>query len=114
MIKNIPISIDFDEIQKEAQEKALFWAKKIATDNISKMFCSGSDHFKSLLNLPEGLGHEIIRKKVEEYILSDKFAEMVDRLIDEHVEEQATEAIKTLLNSRSRKYLFEPTEHKPG
>jgi hypothetical protein len=39
---------------------------------------------------------------------------MVDRLIDEHVEEQATEAVKALLNSRSRKYLFEPIEHKPS
>lgn len=114
MIKNIPIDIDFDAIQKEAQETALFWAKKITTDTINKMFCSGSAHFSDLLNLPEGLGHEIIRKKIEEYILSDKFAEMVDRLIDEHAEEQAADAVKTLLNSRSHKYLFEPIEHKPG
>jgi peptidyl-tRNA hydrolase len=110
MIKNIPISIDFEKIQSDAQRDAMATARSSADFLLATMFKNG----RTTWTRPEGIGHEIIRKKVEEYILSDKFAEMVDRLIDEHVEEQATEAVKALLNSRSRKYLFEPIEHKPS
>lgn len=109
MLKDISISIDVEKIQRDAQQAAMSQAKSSADSLINIMFKNG----RTTWNSPEGIGHEIIRKKVEEYILSDKFADTIDRLIEEYAEEQAAAAVKALLNSKSRKYLFEPIEHKP-
>ena len=60
----------------------------------------------------EGLAHEIIRKKIEEYVLSDKFSTLVDTAIENAVEEETAQAVKVLLNSKTRKHLFSAIEHK--
>lgn len=62
----------------------------------------------------EGLAHEIIRKQIEEYILSDEYAEMVAKAIRESMSEQAASAVGTFLNSRIRKNLFQPTSPNPA
>lgn len=54
----------------------------------------------------KGLAYEIAQKKVEDYVLSDAFSEMLDRLVLEEAEAQGREAVKSLLNSKARKRLF--------
>jgi hypothetical protein len=57
----------------------------------------------------EGLAHEIIRKKVEDFILSDTYTKLIDEVIEQNMREEAASAVKTLLNSKIRKSLFQPT-----
>jgi hypothetical protein len=60
----------------------------------------------------EGLAHEILRKKIEEYVLSDAYANTLDAIIEAVAEEQMTEAVKVLVKSKTRKVLFEATTAK--
>lgn len=62
----------------------------------------------------EGLGHEILRKKIEDYVLSDKFAEKLDVIIEQVCEEQMISAAKVLIHSKTRKHLFESTVPQDG
>lgn len=57
----------------------------------------------------EGLAHEIIRKKVEDFILSDTYTKLIDEVIEQNMREEAANAVKTLLNSKIRKSIFKPT-----
>ena len=57
----------------------------------------------------EGLAHEILRKKIEDYVLSDAYADKLDTIIEAVAEEQMTEAVKVLIKSKTRKVLFEAT-----
>ena len=60
----------------------------------------------------EGLAHELIRKKIEDYVLTDEFAEKIDKIIIDVVDEESTKAVRALMNSKARKHLFEPTFQK--
>jgi hypothetical protein len=55
---------------------------------------------------PSGIIYDDLKRKVEDYCLSDKFASLVDRIIEEEAEAEARKALRTLLNSKSRKALF--------
>ena len=118
MNKSLPINIDLDAIQRDMEKTAVERATAVAREQINRMFRpSGTTHSitgVAYWTCPEGLGHEIVRKKVEEFVLSDKFSQTIDRMIVEHFEEQAAAAVKTLVNSKSRKHLFENIEHKPS
>lgn len=53
-----------------------------------------------------GVIYDIIKRKVEDYCISDEFSALMDRLIEQEAETHARMALTTLLNSRSRKMLF--------
>lgn len=57
----------------------------------------------------EGAVHELIRLKIEEYVLSDKFSQKVDAFIEQSVDPAMEEALMLLMRSKARKVLFQPT-----
>lgn len=59
---------------------------------------------------PKGLAYEIVENKVEELILSERFGLIVDKIIEDELEGQARAAVKSLLNSKSRKHLFQSVD----
>lgn len=58
----------------------------------------------------EGLAHEIIRKKVEDFILSDRFGVLIDAAIEEVAPEEIKNATRILVGSKTRKVMFTATE----
>ena len=62
----------------------------------------------------EGLAHEIIRKKVEDFILSDKFEQMIQTELESQAQDGIAHAVTILLWSKSRKHLFDATQEKPS
>lgn len=92
-------------------------AKKAAEDNLVEAIRQSAQSVARTLMSDgrysaggkEGLAHEILRKKIEDYVLSDDYAKKIDSIIIDVVDEEATKAVRVLLNSKSRKHLFEPT-----
>ena len=60
----------------------------------------------SYVGIPSGVIYDEIKRKVDDYCVSEKFDQLVDRIIEEEVEIETRKALKTLLNSRARKVLF--------
>lgn len=90
--------------------------KKAELDLVSGVQNAGQGIVRSLLNDgrykafgPEGLAHEIIRKKIEDYVLSDAFALNIGKTIERVMDEESEKALRALLNSKARKHLFQPT-----
>ena len=60
-------------------------------------------------NNKEGLAHEILRKKIEDYVLSNDFSKKIDNTIQNLASEEIERAVRALLNSKARKELFSAT-----
>lgn len=103
------ISIDLDPIIKKAKDDAIHQAESSIkqTSNLAVRNLMDSGRY---FGKKEGLGHEIIRKHVEDYILSDEFGKKIDQIIEEEAEGQMRSALRVLLHSKTRKVLFEATE----
>lgn len=103
------INIDLDpiisKVKTEAVEQVTRSVENTASLIVRSLMNSGKHY-----NSKEGLGHEIIRKHVEDYVLSDKFLKKLDVIIDNVADEQMTEAVKILLQSKTRKVLFDATQ----
>jgi len=112
------VHIDVDEVVRKAQSDANRMlssaAENMASRIVSELTSKGAHGSDGKLTRPQGIAYEMARNKIEEYILSVKYDKLLDRLIEEEVEEQARAAIRALLNSRTRKHLFEAAPHTPS
>ena len=61
-------------------------------------------------NQKEGVLHEIVRKRVEDYVLSDKFTERLDKWIERNLDEALDHSGTKVLNWAARKRLFKALE----
>lgn len=99
------IKVDIEKMLKNVSEVAnssLDANIRLAARSIvSDLTESGKYHGRK-----KGLVYELMQKKIEDYVLSDAFSEMLDRLVLEEAEAQGREAVKSLLNSKARKRLF--------
>lgn len=103
------INFDLTEAIEKAQRQA-------ELDIVAGIRRAGEGIARDLLNSgrykgygPEGLAHEIIRKKIEDYVLSDAFSQKLDNTIIRVMDEESEKAVRTLLNSKTRKKLFQAT-----
>jgi hypothetical protein len=101
---NIDTDSIINKVVRDARDSIENKAKEATSNIIRSHFNSGQ------YRGPEGLGHQIVRQKVEDFILSEEFNRVVDTAIEKHMEEEAGRAVKVLLNSRTRKHLFEATK----
>jgi hypothetical protein len=99
------MSTALTKAQKEAE--ALFESEVLqaARRSVRNLFDSGQYQGHT-----EGLAHEIIRKHVEELILSESFTKRLERIAEEVMDEEITSALKLLLHAKTRKRLFTAVE----
>jgi peptidyl-tRNA hydrolase len=107
MTESLQIKIDLARHRIDVEASVKRAIEQSLASQVSDMFKHGKDSWNS----PRGIGYDIISQKVDEFVLSEKFSETVERLIEKHFEKNAEEAVKALLNSRSRKYLFDAVPH---
>jgi hypothetical protein len=101
----IDIQPAVDAAKREATSNLARQARDSALGVVRTLFADGSRYQQ-----PEGLAHELIRKKIEEFILSDKFSDQLDVIIEGVMKEEMTNAVRTLLASKTRKHLFTATD----
>lgn len=97
------LCFDSEDIEKSA--------KGLITE---RLIASARETVRSLLHdggygRPEGAAHQIIRNKIEDYVLSDDFSNKVDEIIVSMVDESAKLAVEALMRSKARKHLFRPS-----
>lgn len=101
------VKIDVSDLVKRAETDARRslenGIERISRSIVANLFHDGRYMGK------EGLAHELIRKKIEDYVLTDEYAEKIDKIIIDVVDDESTRAVRALINSKSRKHLFQPT-----
>lgn len=101
--------IDMTDIVNRAKKEAQASFETQANRSITSVLYAAFSDGRCGPRDKEGLAHEIIRKKVEELILSEEFSKMADEIVAKVAPEEIERAARALVNSKARKHLFQPT-----
>ena len=103
----LKLNISTSMVQTEIERTAREHITKRVKDQLSDHFAS-----KSYWSKTDGAATLVIKKAVDDYIMSEEFAALAQETIRQHAPEAARRAIINLLNSKSRKHLFEAVPHR--
>ena len=102
---NIKIDLDIDkiihEVTKTVKTDIESRAHRSADYVVSEMFRGTGTWGK-----PSGVGYDIIKQQIDNYVESSEFEDIINDLIKKHTNEAAENAVKTFLDHAARKKLF--------
>ena len=105
MEMKIKINLDQATIQREIDQRCQREADKAINTAIGELF-----NPRQRWGQPEGLLHEMVRKRIEEYVLSDKFASKLDGWIERNMDQALDHSGEKIINWAARKRLFMATK----
>lgn len=94
--------IDHAQLQRDMEAAAKDHIDRTLKNHMRQLFQDGSWHGQ-----PEGFAHALIKSRIDNFFTSDRCVEMIDAAIEVNAEAGFDHAAKKLLQSRSRKKLFE-------
>lgn len=98
---NMSVTVDQAALQNVISSEA----RKAALKAVENIIYENFRH-EGYFDEKPGAAYMLCVEAVENYVLSEEFQEVLSRMIRHHVEQAASEAILTLLKSKSRKALF--------
>lgn len=89
------------EATKEVEREAEKYTKRIVSELLSTHFRGTSEW-----NKKAGLGYELIKRTVDDYILSDEFSQKIITEIKKATDASASNAVKMIMDKAARKLAF--------
>lgn len=100
------IKVDTKRVQQEIERDAVTRTSNIVKAQLAEHFESSSYWSKK-----DGAATLKIKQAVDEFIMSPRFDELVNKYLEAHAPAAIEKAIVGLLNSRSRKAFFAQVPH---